>query len=985
MQYTRKLFGALLIVALVAGVLALPTDLNNLALPGGDRAPAGVVSFSSDQQESTGNDVWVGETVEPVLTGEARDLPEPQIDYELDREINPRLSYGSQLPPDFRSKGGIDPLLAVQAEAPEGSAEGFDTPIFNFDGEGYQFLNPPDTVGDIGKDHYIQMVNSTVVSVYDKTNANLLQRFDLGLLGGCSTGTGDPIVLYDHLADRWFLSEFGPGNSLCIFISQTPDPLGAYYSYQFSTSQFPDYPKYGVWPDAYYATTNESGSGVYALERAAMLAGAPATSQRFLIPDLAGFGFNAVTPADLDGMTPPPAGAPGIIMRHRDDEVHNVGSNNPTEDYLEMWAFHVDWANPGNTTFTQLPSIPIAEIDSDLCGLVSFSCFPQPGSGTTLDPLREVIMFRLAYRNFGGHQTLVGNLVTDVNGNDLGGKRWFELRNTTGTWDLYQEGTYSPDSVNRWMGAIAMDGAGNIALGYNVSDATSTYPGLRYVGRLASDPLGTMPQGEYTIVDGSAANGSNRYGDYSAMSVDPIDDCTFWFTGEYNETSQWSTRIAAFRFDACGSNDFTMSTTPQAQSICVPDDAVYDVSVAVIGDFMGDVSLAAVGNPGIASFAPNPVTPPANSALTISGAGVGNYTFDIVGTSVMTPSLVHNNTVMLEMLDAAPVAPTLLTPPNGASGVNPAPTLTWSDVGADSYMVEIATDAGFSNIVESATVPGTSYQAGPLNTNTTYFWRVSAENACGVGAYSAVFDFTTWSAPGDCGPGTTPYQVFFDDFESGTVGWTTGGTASTWALGGGVAPSGPVSGSSVYHADDVGFVSDQYLISPAVALPVGQSPLSLKFWNYQEIEDSFSGCFDGGLLEISTNGGATWTQLEAELLTDPYDGPISGSFGNPRAGDNAWCGDPQDWLNSIVDLDAYAGQTVQLRWVMATDSSVSHPGWDIDDVEVQSCQTPTAVTLGEMSASEAQSPVAGLPLTALPALAGAALAAAYVLRRRNAQ
>ena len=179
------------------------------------------------------------------------------------------------------------------------------------DGEGYQFLNPPDTVGDIGTNHYIQMVNATVVSIYDKTDASLMQRFDLTVLGGCATGSGDPIVLFDPMADRWMLSEFGPGNSICVFISQTPDPQGAYYSYQFSTPGFPDYPKYGVWPDAYYMTTNESSSGVYALERDEMLLGNAATSQRFSIPDLPGFPFNAVTPADLDGWNTPPAGSAG--------------------------------------------------------------------------------------------------------------------------------------------------------------------------------------------------------------------------------------------------------------------------------------------------------------------------------------------------------------------------------------------------------------------------------------------------------------------------------------------------------------------------------------------------------------------------------------------------------------------------------------------------------------------------------------------------
>ena len=161
-------------------------------------------------------------------------------------------------------------------------------------------------------------------------------------------------------------------------------------------------------------------------------------------------------------------------------------------------------------------------------------------------------MWRLAYRNFGSRQVLVGNFTTDVNGNDRAGVRWFELRKTGAAWSLYQEGTYAPGTtLNRWMGAIAMDGSGNIALGYNVSDS-ATYPGIRYAGRLASDALGTLPKGEHTLVNGTASNGSNRYGDYSAMSVDPSDDCTFWFTGQWNAAGTWSTRIGKLKFDECG-------------------------------------------------------------------------------------------------------------------------------------------------------------------------------------------------------------------------------------------------------------------------------------------------------------------------------------------------------------------------------------------------------------------------------------------------
>jgi PKD repeat protein len=444
-------------------------------------------------------------------------------------------------------------------------SKAFTTPNLNFAGQGFTGAVPPDTVGDAGPNHYIQMVNNSegsIYTVYDKSGSNvagpsLLQDLGSGS-GNCATGSGDPIVLYDRLADRWLMSEFADiGNHLCVYISQTPDPVtGGWFLYDFTTPDFPDYPKYGVWPDAYYVSSNESAPAAYALDRANMLTGSAATSQRFTATQLAGFPFQALIPSDHDGASAPPSGAPNYFMRHRDDEVHNAGSNDPSKDFLEIWAFHVDWTTPANSTFTKIADIEVSEFESDLCGLVSFNCFPQPGTTQTLDPLREVIMWRLQYINFGSHETLVGNLVTDVDGTDHGGIRWFELRKTgSGAWTLNQEGTFAPDAASRWMGSIAMDKDGNIALGYSVS-STSVFPSIKYTGRLASDTSGTMTQGENTIINGTVSQtNAERWGDYSAMSVDPADDCTFWYTNEYvGSGGNWQTQIASFKFDSCGSS-----------------------------------------------------------------------------------------------------------------------------------------------------------------------------------------------------------------------------------------------------------------------------------------------------------------------------------------------------------------------------------------------------------------------------------------------
>ncbi|MFZ2519632.1 MAG: hypothetical protein WA089_13095, partial [Anaerolineae bacterium] len=284
------------------------------------------------------------------------------------------------------------------------------------------------------------------------------------------------------------------------------------------------------------------------------------------------------------------------------------------------------------------------------------------------------------------------------------------------------------------------------------------------------------------------------------------------------------------------------------------------------------------------------------------------------------------------------------------------------------YDIQVATDAGFVTVVASATgLTGTTWNGASLNTSTTYYWRVKANNACGAGAYSAVFSFTTQAAPGDCGPGTTANILYTNDFEAGAGGWTHSGTGDTWAL----STARPHSGTTSWKANDSATVSDQRLVSPAVALPSGQNPVTLKFWNYQHIESSgATACYDGAIVEVSTDGGATWTQVpNASLLTDPYNGAVSGSFGNPLAGLQAWCSNPaQPYLNSIVDVTSYAGQTASFRMRLGTDSSVSYEGWYVDDVTVQSCQpagptpTPTATSVAPTATPTATS----VPPTATP-------------------
>jgi hypothetical protein len=820
-------------------------------------------------------------------------------------------------------------------------------PILNFDGIPYPGVlcncAPPDTNGEVGTTQYLQMVNQGIQVFNKTTGASVLGPIDIATLwsgfgGVCELSTaGDPIVVYDQLANRWVVSQFA-GTSIptdeCVAVSTTSDATGAWHRYDFNLgTNFFDYPKLAVWPDAYYMSMNVFnaagtaflGPQPYALDRAAMLTGAPAT---FITPGLQSTTLGSLLPADLDGSNPPPAGAPNPWL----------SAEAPT---WQLYRFHVDWATPAASTFTLGGSLSPAGYTTLAANV------PQLGTTSLLDNLADRPMFRLAYRRFAdNHEALVGNLTVAAGTPAVAGIRWWEINNaTSGTPSFVQQGTYQPDSTWRWMGSAAMDFVGNIAVGFSASSST-IYPEIRYAGRLASDPSGTLAQGETTLFagTGSQVGTGSRWGDYSDLTVDPVDDCTFWYTQEYYATTtsfNWRTRIGSFKFPSCSlSPTFTLAVTPATQSVCVASDATYTINVGSVSGFSNSVTLSATGNPAstTVSFAPNPVTPPGTSTLTIGNTGLaapGIYSIDVQGQSP-DPITVHQ-TATLNVFGGIPTSPTLLTPADGATGQLVSPTFTWNAATeAATYTLEIATDAAFTSIVHTASgLTATSYSGATLNSNTHYYWRVRAVNACGIGSNSAAFSFTTQPLPGDCPVGATAEIVYSQGFESGLAGWTHSGTGDTWAL----STANPHSGTQSFFAADPATVSDQRLVSPAIAIPAGFTPVSLKFWNWQHMETRTGGCYDGGILEVSTNGGTTWTQLGgASLLTDPYDGPVSASFGNPLANLNAWCGNnPQPYLNSIVDISSYAGQTVQFRFRLGSDNSVSRPGWYIDDVVVQVC------------------------------------------------
>jgi hypothetical protein len=697
----------------------------------------------------------------------------------------------------------VDPV--VQATAPTADAP---STAANFAGVGnLDGVYPPDTNGDVGPNHYVQWVNlhfaiysKTGSMVYGPAAGNTLWS---GFGNPCQTQNGgDPIVLYDQFAGRWVMAQFTTTKPYgeCVAVSTTSDPTGTWnrYFFQFSTRVFYDYPKIGVWPDGYYLTANRfggafgifQGASAIALDRSAMLAGQPAAFQEFQTSS----GYGSLLPADVDGSTPPPAGAPAPIVE--------VGSS-----ALHTWRFHVDWANPANSALAGPSSTSVAAYN-ELCPATR-SCIPQPGTSVGLDGLGDRLMYRLAYRNFGDHESLVVNHSVDVDGGSgiRAGIRWYEIRNaTSGTPSLAQQGTFSPDATNRWMGSVAMDGAGNIALGYSVA-SSSLYAGIRVTGRLAADTPGQMTQGETTIVAGSGSQtgSASRWGDYASMSVDPTDDCTFWFTTEYMPSTgpaPWATRIASFTLPGCSPATVQKPGAPTNLQ-------------ATAGDASVHLSWAApqTGDPatGYKVYRDGGTTPVATlgSVLAWDDAGLTNgrtYSYEVTATNAAG--------------DGPAAGPVWATPQATPATVPGAPAnvhATAGDTVVDLSWSAPADDGGsaitgyvvYRDGTEVGSPAGTSFHDSGLTNGTTYGYTVAAVNGIGTGpqsspavdatpqaaptvtAPSAPQDLTAspakgkgvqlgWSAPAsDGGSAITEYRIYRDGTLLATVSGSTTGYKDT--------------------------------------------------------------------------------------------------------------------------------------------------------------------------------------------------------------
>jgi hypothetical protein len=764
MTTTRSLPRTLLAMLAVAGLLAAAILVSNPGPSGPELAAGGDHAQVSGADSAhgpvaMGNGVFMGGALKNDKSANLRDTP-PDPVKALEEDDEGDQDGGG----DGATPHGADTVVQSTLATPA-----MPSTSKNFEGIGFPGVAcncaPPDTNGEVGLTQYVQIVNEGYQVWNKSTGASVLGPVGIstiwnGFGGVCqSNGEGDPVVLYDQLANRWLVSQFA-GTSQptdeCIAISQTSDATGAYYRYDFNLgSNFFDYPHLSVWPDGYYMSDNVFnssgtvflGAQPFVFDRARMLQGLSAT---FQTRAPLGGASDAMLPADVDGSTPPPAGAPATFVAF------------PGTGSYTTFHYHVDWVTPTNTAWTTFAT-PAAAPFTQLCTSTR-ACVPQLGSTANLDALADRPMFRLTYRNFGDHESVVGNFTVSSGG--VAGIRWFELRNvTSGPETVFQQSTYQPDSTWRWMGSAAMDHNGNIALGFSAS-SSAIHPELRYAGRLSTDPLNTLAQGEATLISGpgSQTGTSNRWGDYADMTVDPVDDCTFWFTSEYYTVTtsfSWHTRIGSFTMPGCGSTQTTGGIAGHVTD-SVSHAAIAGATVAIQGgastttDGAGAYSfsnLTAQSYSVTASAAGHTTSAPAN--VTVTAGNTTTQDFALVPTTGSISGHVTN------AAGGAPISGATVSIQGGGSTATDANGLyTFSGLAPASYMLT-ASKTGF---VTSSPV-NVSVSAG--NTTTQNFALTA------VGTQATGYFYVASSLAGTGGDGNG-----YETARTSLVGAPNGGFAS---------------------------------------------------------------------------------------------------------------------------------------------------------------------------------------------------------------
>lgn len=860
-----------------------------------------------------------------------------------------------------------DPLLNLGlADAPLAMP----SPSLTFLGQtGAEACNcsPPDTNGDVGPNHYVQSVNVRV-SIYDKTGTRLLgsnlqsNTFFNGLPDGnvCRTSDdGDPVVLYDSLADRWMISQFEvddvPGHQ-CIAISQTPDPLGAWYAYDFvmPNDDFFDYPHYGVWPNGYYLTVNQFnqaltaflGGGIFAFDRVKMLAGDATASYIYHDVFIDDPDAGGMLPSDLDGFVPPPAGLPNRVLEFRSDEF-----GDPL-DAIRTYELVPDYAVPANSTFTIRADTALAAFDARS---PSGRGDIEQSGGAGLDSIADRVMFRVGYRNLGTVAAPVNSWVNNFTVNVSGvnptsaatyqaGIRWYELRSTdTSTLGTVRDqGTHSSGAIsgatglNDWMGSIAQDNQGNIGLGFSQSSSTQR-ANIMIAGRTGSGTGAGLNEGEavFFAAPGSQTSTGNRWGDYSSMSVDPVDECTFWYTQEYyaaTSAASWSTRIGKFTFPSCTpppSGTLAADITTCGTGLPIPGADVF-----VTGGFFRTTNAA--GN-----LQSNVILAPGTYSATVSKAGLGSVTDNALvvtngGTTTLTACLVGQPIVNAD-------TPLLITAENGVPANNvadPDETLTVElplvNTGLADTINLVATlqaNAGVTNPSSPQTYG--AIVAGGANVSMPFTF--TAAGVCGssitltLGLQDGANTLPSVNFPMTLGVLniSTLLDANFDSVAPPALpsGWTstTSGSGVAWVSTTNIPSSAP----NAVFAPDVATAGDSFLITPTLNVPSGGGTLT--FRNRYNMESTY----DGMVLEINVNGGG-WTDITAggnNFISGDYNSTISSAFSSPISGRRAWSGlsggtgAAPAYITSTINLPvAAAGQPIQLRWRASSDISVIATG-----------------------------------------------------------
>ena len=771
------------------------------------------------------------------------------------RERNEELRYRSYPFESIALPKGQDPVW----QQTMGNMDLPAAPLVNFNGQDSPYY-PPDCNGTAGPNHYMQTINC-VYAIYNKTGTIVAGPTNMNLLfngvPGANYNDGDPIILYDEQADRWLATEFsitGSTDYVLMAVSTTNDPTGTWYTYSFVVDAMPDYPKFSVWRDGYYMGDNNSSTkDIYVFERSQMLIGQTAQYVGFNNPNrpASSDGFMCVPPVDNDG-TFAPIGSPGLFIAFNDDA---FGGGT---DQLWIYELAVNWTSPASSTFVRSQQLTVPPFDSNFGS--TWENIPQPGTSQKLDAIPQVIMNVPQYRNFGSYQTIVCCHTVDVDATNHAGIRWYELRRTTGTWSLRQSGTYAPDAAHRWMGSIMLNGNGKIGLGYSIS-STTIYPGIRYCGQSASaynTGAGVLDIPEEVIQTGAnSQTGIERWGDYSLLAVDPVDDQTFWFTTQYiGSGGTRKTKIASFKF---GNNPtvITQDATAVTSTSATLNGTVNPNGFSTTYHFEWGTTTSYGNNTTSASAGSGTGDVPVSANISGLTSGI-TYHFRLVASNTdgptngidksFTPGAASVTTTAATGISAntATTGGNVIT--DGGSAVSARGVCWGTSLNPDISGNHTTDGSGTGTFI--STLSG-------LSASTTYHIRAYATNGNGT-FYGDDLQFTT-----SCGiVSTLPFTEGFETSATRPNCWTEDNTNPAWqfiAGNGGSNPSAAHTGVRDACLKDNSAASNlNKLITPVMNLS-GYTNVQLTFWLFMQ---SWSGDQDELTVYYRTSLTGSWISLQ---------------------------------------------------------------------------------------------------------------------------